>query len=156
MCLSSLRLSSASRHLVLRSWTSRPVVWMNFDWSRVRSCESTSGITSMFVSIVGVSKADDASSWSYAIKEDTGERGWAPSWYVGKVRLSLCSRPSLVEACLQVNNREKAQPQIDSPSQSSPATPLDDNASAVSSAAASLSAIPRSNSSKILPPVNTI
>ncbi|KAI0080129.1 hypothetical protein K474DRAFT_344864 [Panus rudis PR-1116 ss-1] len=23
--------------------------------------------------------------WSYAVKEDTGDRGWVPSWYIGKV-----------------------------------------------------------------------
>lgn len=22
--------------------------------------------------------------WSYAVKEDTGDRGWVPSWYIGK------------------------------------------------------------------------
>jgi hypothetical protein len=24
-------------------------------------------------------------NWSYVIKEQTGERGWAPSWFIGKV-----------------------------------------------------------------------
>lgn len=23
--------------------------------------------------------------WSYAVKEDTGDRGWVPSWFIGKV-----------------------------------------------------------------------
>jgi len=23
--------------------------------------------------------------WSYAVKEETGDRGWVPSWYIGKV-----------------------------------------------------------------------
>lgn len=26
--------------------------------------------------------------WSYAVKEDGGERGWVPSWYIGKVAAS--------------------------------------------------------------------
>jgi len=26
--------------------------------------------------------------WSYAVKEDGGDRGWAPSWYIGKMPLS--------------------------------------------------------------------
>ncbi|KZT10050.1 uncharacterized protein LAESUDRAFT_756252 [Laetiporus sulphureus 93-53] len=27
--------------------------------------------------------------WSYAVKEETGDRGWVPSWYIGKVPSSL-------------------------------------------------------------------
>ena len=26
--------------------------------------------------------------WSYAVKEDGGDRGWVPSWYIGKVAAS--------------------------------------------------------------------
>jgi bZIP factor len=26
--------------------------------------------------------------WSYAVKEDGGDRGWVPSWYIGKMSSS--------------------------------------------------------------------
>ncbi|KAF8317123.1 hypothetical protein DL93DRAFT_2165780 [Clavulina sp. PMI_390] len=34
--------------------------------------------------------------WSYAIKQETGERGWVPSWYVGKYSEKSATPPVLV------------------------------------------------------------
>ena len=46
--------------------------------------------------------------WSYVIKEVTGERGWTPSWFVGKVASSAPS-PSPLSAAVTGPNGNASQ-----------------------------------------------
>ncbi|KAH8111008.1 hypothetical protein DFH11DRAFT_708600 [Phellopilus nigrolimitatus] len=51
--------------------------------------------------------------WSYAVKEEGGDRGWVPSWFIGKVA-SVGQIPSTPSTSVPVNGSVSAQVGLDS------------------------------------------
>ncbi|KAF8661324.1 hypothetical protein AX16_001420 [Volvariella volvacea WC 439] len=50
--------------------------------------------------------------WSYAVKEDGGERGWVPSWFIGKVNTSSEKPPPTPNTSLPLTSDDPTHAQV--------------------------------------------
>jgi len=53
--------------------------------------------------------------WSYAVKEEGGDRGWVPSWFIGKVATgpatpSTSTAPPLTSSIMDDTNQAQVSP----------------------------------------------